>query len=157
VLVDVAVVVEVADRLGHATLELGVDVVVRGRLAVGAGRDRRLELVDLAGGVLQLPRDVVLGAGVRRRSRVVVSVRGHAVAPRDLTGLPVAGLATAPLAVFPQRDAIRRVALALIGLIVAPLAILAGEGHSNAHVTAGHNGLPCKGLMKMIEPAPTRG
>src|SRR3982750_2377566 len=77
--------------------------------------------------------------------------------PGDLAGLPVAGLATAPLAVLAQRDAIRRVALALIGLVVAPLAVLTGEGHCNAHVSAGHNGLPCKGEMKMIEPALTRG
>src|SRR3954449_2740619 len=47
----------------------------------------------------------------------------------------------APLAVLAQRDAIGVVALALVRLVVAPLALLAGEGDSDAHVSAGHTPL----------------
>src|SRR3954453_1215776 len=55
-----------------------------------------------------------------------------------LAGLPMAGVRPAPLAVLAQRDAIGVVALALVRLVVAPLALLAGEGDSDAHVSAGH-------------------
>src|SRR3954451_1227345 len=51
----------------------------------------------------------------------------------------------APLAVLAQRDAIGVVALALVRLVVAPLALLAGEGDSDAHVSAGHT--PLRGEM----------
>jgi hypothetical protein len=51
----------------------------------------------------------------------------------------------APLAELPQRDAIGVVALTLVGLIVAPLALLAGEGDSDANVSAGHT--PLRGVM----------
>jgi hypothetical protein len=44
----------------------------------------------------------------------------------------------APAAVLAQADAIGVVALALIRLVVAPLAVLAGEGDSDAYVSAGH-------------------
>src|SRR3954447_19244232 len=47
----------------------------------------------------------------------------------------------APLAVLAQRDAIGVVALALVRLVVAPLALLAGDGDSDAHVSAGHTSL----------------
>jgi hypothetical protein len=47
----------------------------------------------------------------------------------------------APLAVLAQRDAIRIVALGLLGLIVPALAVLAGEGHSDPDVSAGHDGV----------------
>ena len=47
----------------------------------------------------------------------------------------------APLAVLAQRDAIGVVALALVGLVVAALALLAGEGDSDPHVSAGHTPL----------------
>jgi hypothetical protein len=63
----------------------------------------------------------------------------------------------APLAELPQRDAIGRVALALIGLIVAPLALLAGEGHSNAHVSAGHGQAPVEDELKKSWPTQTPG
>src|SRR3954452_6726530 len=152
VLVDVAVVVEIADGLLHATVELGVDVVLVG-LTLGAADQRGLELLDLAGGMVELARDVLpvrLG-GVRTDAPALagvivagVSIRGHADGSRDLAGLPVARVRAAPLAELAQGDAIRRVALGLVGLVIAPLALLAGEGHSDAHVSAGHEALPCK-------------
>src|SRR5919107_3052215 len=58
--------------------------------------------------------------------------------PRDLPGLPVARVAAAPLAELAQRDALRVVALGLVRLVVAPLALLASEGDTDAHVSAGH-------------------
>jgi hypothetical protein len=53
----------------------------------------------------------------------------------------MARVTTAPLAVLTQRDAIRVVALGLLGLIVPALAVLAGEGHSDPDVSAGHDGV----------------
>jgi hypothetical protein len=46
---------------------------------------------------------------------------------------------TAPAAVLAQADAVGVVALALVCLIVAMLALLAGEGDSDANVSAGHS------------------
>ena len=54
----------------------------------------------------------------------------------------MAGVATAPAAVFTQRHAIRRVALALVGLVVAPLAVLAFEGDRDAYISTGHTWTP---------------
>src|SRR4051794_26830295 len=58
-----------------------------------------------------------------------------------LPGLPMAGVLPAPLAVFAQRDPLGIVALGLIRLVVATLADLAREGHSDTHVSAGHSAL----------------
>src|SRR5947207_14260942 len=55
-----------------------------------------------------------------------------------LPGLPVTGVPPAPPAVLAQRDAFRVVALGLVGLVVAPLALLAGEGDTDAHISTGH-------------------
>src|SRR3954470_1267112 len=124
------------DRLA---LELGlVDV---GGLAVGAGDDRGLDLVDLAD-VLKLTRDV-LAVDVLVLLLGLASLRSLAIACHDrgLPGLPMARVAAAPLAVFAQRDALGIVALGLVGLVVAPLALLAGEGDTDAHVSAGHGQL----------------
>jgi hypothetical protein len=49
------------------------------------------------------------------------------------------GVLATPAAVLAQRDAIGVVALALIRLVVAMLALLAGEGDSDSHVSAGHD------------------
>jgi hypothetical protein len=67
----------------------------------------------------------------------------------------------APLAVLAQADAIRVVALGLVGLIVPALAVLAGEGHSDPDVSAGHLG-DCSersvlGRRAKENPAPARG
>src|ERR1700749_49203 len=56
-----------------------------------------------------------------------------------LAGLAVARMPPAPLAVLAQRDALGVVALGLVGLIVAPLALLAREGDADAHVSGGHD------------------
>src|SRR6201989_325916 len=61
--------------------------------------------------------------------------------PPRLARLPVARVRPAPLAVLAQRDAIGVVALALVRLVVAPLALLAGEGDCDADVSAGHTPL----------------
>src|SRR3954451_825673 len=61
--------------------------------------------------------------------------------PPQLAGLPMARVRAAPLAVLAQRDAIGGVGLALVRLVVAPLALLAGEGDCDADVSAGHTPL----------------
>jgi peptidoglycan-N-acetylglucosamine deacetylase len=50
----------------------------------------------------------------------------------------MAGVLATPAAVLAQPDAIGVVALALIRLVIAVLALLAGEGDSNPNVSAGH-------------------
>src|SRR5437763_15246975 len=66
-----------------------------------------------------------------------------------LPGLAVARVLTAPPAVLAQRDALGVVALGLVGLVVAPLALLAGEGDTDAHISAGHrDGAPSARLRK---------
>ena len=55
-----------------------------------------------------------------------------------LARLAVPGMTPAPLAVLAQGDAIRIVALGLLGLVVPALAILAREGHCDPDVSAGH-------------------
>src|ERR1700741_4773211 len=77
---------------------------------------------------------------------------------RSLPGLAVPGVAPAPLAVLAQRDAIRVVALGLLGLVVPALALLAGEGHSDPDVSAGHDGVLRESWFVTKEnPAPARG
>jgi hypothetical protein len=64
----------------------------------------------------------------------------------------MARVPAAPAAVLAQADAIGVVALALIRLVVAPLAVLAGEGDSDANVSAGHVAvlLPVLGVCALI-------
>src|SRR3954447_1319053 len=98
------------DRLA---LELGV--VDLGRLAVGAGDDRGLDLVDLAD-VLQLTRYVLaVDVLVLLLLTGLAVFRALAIACHDeeLPGLPVARMAAAPLAVLTQRDALGIVPLGL--------------------------------------------
>src|SRR3984957_777279 len=66
------------------------------------------------------------------------TVTSHDSAPA-LTGLPVAGVLATPTAVLAQADPVWIVALALVCLVVAMLALLAGEGDSNSDVSAGHD------------------
>jgi hypothetical protein len=58
------------------------------------------------------------------------------------------GVAATPAAVLAQTDSVGAVALALVGLIVAMLALLAGEGDSYSNVSAGHIENPCVGWWK---------
>jgi hypothetical protein len=51
----------------------------------------------------------------------------------------VAGVLATPTAVLAQADPVRVVALALVCLVVAMLALLAGEGDSDSDVSAGHD------------------
>src|SRR3954470_23907138 len=53
----------------------------------------------------------------------------------------MARMPPAPLAVLAQGDAVRVVALGLVGLVVPALALLAGEGDGDPDVSAGHNGV----------------
>jgi hypothetical protein len=55
----------------------------------------------------------------------------------------VAGVLATPTAVLAQGDPVRVVALALVCLVVAMLALLAGEGDSDSDVSAGHGVNPC--------------
>jgi hypothetical protein len=48
------------------------------------------------------------------------------------------GVLATPAAVLAQTHPVRVVALALIRLVVAVLALLAGEGDSDSNVSAGH-------------------
>ena len=52
--------------------------------------------------------------------------------------LLVRGVAPAPVAVLAQLDAVGRVPPRLVGLVVAPLAFLAGERDGDSNVSAGH-------------------
>jgi len=65
------------------------------------------------------------------------TVGGHRLRS-SLTRLAMPGMTPAPLAVLAQRDAIRVIALGLLGLVVPALAVLACEGHSDPDVSAGH-------------------
>ena len=75
--VDVTVVVEVADLLGGETLQLGVGRVgVLG--AFGTGDQIGFELLDLARGMVEIARDVL---PVRLVPTTRVSISGHAACP----------------------------------------------------------------------------
>jgi hypothetical protein len=67
-----------------------------------------------------------------------LAVTGHSSAPA-LASLPVAGVPTAPATVLAQAHPVGIVALALVGLVVAMLALLAGEGDSNSNISASHS------------------
>jgi hypothetical protein len=66
----------------------------------------------------------------------------------------------AEAAVLAQRDSIWIVALALVGLVVAALALLAREGYSDSNISAGHAS-PLRELMMGAwtkkNPAQARG
>src|SRR3954453_23436195 len=66
----------------------------------------------------------------------------------------------APLAVLAQGDAVRVVALGLLGLVVPALALLAGEGDGDPDISAGHGSSSEVGLQwhrAEKNPAPVRG
>src|SRR3954468_27211 len=68
----------------------------------------------------------------------------------------------APLAVLAQADAIRVVALGLLGLVVPALAVLAREGDGDPDVSAGHGRRAPRvgvryGAGAKENPAPARG
>src|SRR3954454_3578948 len=71
------------------------------------------------------------------------------------------GVALAPLAVLVQRDAIRVVALGLVGLVVPALALLTGEGDCDPDISAGHlASAPRAWVVRRRakeNPAPARG
>src|SRR6185295_7002778 len=79
----------------------------------------------------------------------------------SLTGLAVARVPPAPAAVLAQADAIRVVALGLVGLVVPALALLAGEGDSDPDVSAGHGETALREgrdwRRAKENPAPARG
>ena len=132
-----------------ASCDVGVGV---GGDAARAGDERRVDLLDLARGVLERLRHVLVhgltrrGAeavlGPRARLRCLARCRSRATTRLPLAGLAVARVPPAPLAVLPQRDAVGVVALGLVGLVVPPLAVLAGEGDCDPDVSAGHGAAP---------------
>src|SRR5262249_40618226 len=71
------------------------------------------------------------------------------LASSPLAGLLMWGMAAAPAAEFAQLDPVRRVPPGLVRLIVAALALLAGEGHADSNVR-GHfssTSLRCRQLL----------
>src|SRR5829696_1760662 len=64
--------------------------------------------------------------------------RGLTCARPALARFLVRRVLAAPAAVLAELDPVRIVALGLLGLVVAPLALLAGEGHGDSDVSAGH-------------------
>src|SRR6266576_125968 len=145
--------------------------VLGGRLRDGHSicptHQRSAELVGLAGGVIERARDVgseLLRLGGRRAS-CLTSALGRPAAPARcrapplaallcafavtshggdpaLTRLPVARVPAAEAAVLAQGDAIGVVALALVGLVIAMFAVLAGEGYCDSNVSARHVEVP---------------
>ena len=116
--------------------------------ALGTPDEGRVELVDVPGGMVESAGHVA-AEGPRVRSGAPpggyvpdVASRACDHGPQQRSGvlasLPMAGVATAPAAVLAQGDPVGVVALALVGLVVAMLAILAGEGDSDSDVSAGH-------------------
>src|SRR4029078_3639590 len=77
-----------------------------------------------------------------------------------LTRLAMPGMPPAPLALLAQRDAIRVIALGLLGLVVPALALLACEGDSDPDVSAGHGRRAPRVVSwrrAKENPAPARG
>src|SRR5665213_465085 len=123
---------------------------------MGAANERGVELIDLARGVVERTRHIradgaaagrPAGRGVRASAASATllcafSITGHSSAPA-LASLPVAGVLATPAAVLAQGNPIRVVALALVGLVVAMLALLACEGDRDSNVSAGHVRNPC--------------
>ena len=87
------------------------------------------ELSASLGGAL-LPRPPL---GLSLRS----GLRHRQAAPRSARFL-VRRVPAAPVAVLAQLDAVGRVPPRLIGLVIAPLALLASERHCDSNVSAGH-------------------
>lgn len=134
-------------------------------VAGGLGRDGIARVSELRATERELSiRDVELAAGKLGRVMLVVrralgcartalrtrgtllallallrtfAVAGHS-SSRGLARLPMSGMRLAPAAVLAQLDPLRVVALALVRLIVAPLAVLACEGDGDSNVSAGH-------------------
>jgi hypothetical protein len=76
----------------------------------------------------------------------------HVLPRRRLARLAVSGMPLAPLAVLAKLQPLWVVALALIGLVVAALALLAGEGGSDPNVSTGHGSSPRKLLERDAQP-----
>jgi len=120
--------------------------------SASAADERSVELVDVPC-VGQGARDIGSHRAVRgwRRRALTygplpalpcaLAITGHSSAPA-LASLPVAGVPTAPATVLAQAHPIGVVALGLVCLIVAMLALLAGEGDSDPNVSASHS-YPC--------------
>src|SRR5215208_2126625 len=108
------------------------------------------------------------GSGVppdrRSARRLLARSRSRATDYSALARLAVRGVLPAPLAVLAQPDAIRVVALGLVGLVVPALALLAREGDGDPDVSAGHAcGAPSEERVEgnrrraKENPAPARG
>jgi len=122
-------------RLGHPGLGLAERI---GRLGLA---EITLEVIVADAVVFDLcvTLDSIVADGVVADVGVALSpawtIGGHRV---YLARLAVPGMAPAPLAVLAQGDAIRVIALGLLGLVVPALAVLAREGYSDPDVSAGH-------------------
>ena|GEM_PF-6057265 len=138
-------------RIKRAIAVLRLGLLLEGN-STGATDESRVELVDIAGmrkssgkvgtnGPVPRWSSRTLAYGPRASLPCALAVTSHGSAPA-LAGLPVAGVPAAPATVLAQAHPIGVVALALIRLVVAMLALLAGEGDSDPNVSASHS-CPC--------------
>src|SRR4051794_17635360 len=97
----------------------------------------RPRLADEATTALVVRRDLAGDARVAARlppgSPACVRLARH-----ELARLPVRRVLPAPAAVLAELDPVRGVPLRLVGLVVAPLALGAGEGDRNSDSALGH-------------------
>src|ERR1700750_2794526 len=105
-------------------------------------------------------------SSLKSASSVSLPRRGWSVAIScllSLARLAMPGMPPAPLAVLAQGDAIRVIALGLLGLVVPALALLAGEGDGDPDISAGHGRRAPRGVGSWMRrranenPAPARG
>src|SRR6185312_6901678 len=72
-------------------------------------------------------------------------------APVSSARLAVSGVAPAPAAVLAQLEALRVIPFALVGLVVAALALFTSKSRSDPHISTGHNALPV-GVFRTWRP-----
>src|SRR4051794_26385927 len=115
------------DELLDVALLLGVDLPVGGSRGAGG----------VAGAGLAALRESLLAALLLPLLRAL-TVAGHRSTRGRSARLFVTRVLLAPLAVLAHLDPVRVVALGLLCLVVASLALVTGERHSDSHVSPGH-------------------
>src|SRR3954453_8147652 len=134
------------DELLDVALLLGVD------LAVGGGGVAR----GVAGRGFATLREALLAALLLPLLRAL-TVAGHRSTRGRSARLFVTRVLLAPLAVLAHLDPVRIVALGLLCLVVASLALVTGERHSDSHVSPGHVLLGGLLLRERKTPPAARG
>src|SRR5579885_3169182 len=82
-------------------------------------------------------RSAGAAAGSRRGARLAAA-RSWRISAISSSSLPVRRVPPAPAAVLPELDPVGRIPLRLVGLVVAPLALGAGERDRNSDSGLGH-------------------